>query len=208
MYLLIFRHIAEDYGESEGLLNDTIQSVRLPITGMTCQSCVKNIEGTIKTKLGIHKIKVVLSENAGYIDYDPTLTEPKTIAADIDDMGFECLYTGDDNNQLNGNVNNVCETQLHIDGMTCQSCVKNIEGLISQKDGIFAIIVSLERKEGIVNYDSSVTNPTEICDAIEDMGFMAEIKSNSALENQFNQNHLKTDYTKQKGKEILLLILK
>jgi P-type Cu+ transporter len=112
----------EDCNEAQGLLEQTVASVRLPILGMTCQSCVKNIEGNIGTKLGITKIKVILSENAGYIDYDPQLTDPQTIANDIDDMGFECTYS-------NGN-GIISETRINIDGMTCQSCVKNIEGIL------------------------------------------------------------------------------
>ena len=171
MVFLFYRHNLDDFSESEGLLNQTTTTIRLPIIGMTCQSCVKNIESTIKTKLGIHKIKVVLAENAGYIDYDPSLTDARQIAADIDDMGFECPYSGNDDNP-----SSYCETRIHIDGMTCQSCVKNIEGMISQKDGILSIIVNLELKEASVKYEPSKTGASEICEWIEDMGFEAEIK--------------------------------
>jgi Cu+-exporting ATPase len=82
----------DEFSDSRGLLDQSLASVRLPIIGMTCQSCVKNIEGKIGANPGILKIRVVLAENAGYIDYDPTVTNPAQIAEDIDDMGFECSY--------------------------------------------------------------------------------------------------------------------
>ena len=37
---------------------------------------------------------------------------------------------------------------LHIDNMTCMSCVRNIEGKLSGKDGIKSIKVSLDQKTG------------------------------------------------------------
>lgn len=157
----------DDYSESQGLLDDAqTASIRLPIIGMTCQSCVKNIEGNIRTKLGIIKIKVILSENAGYIDYDPSLTDPKAIALQIDDMGFDCPYE---------DVNQIVDTRINIDGMTCQSCVRNITENISTKAGVVNILVSLEDKCATVQYDNSLTSPSEIAEMIEDMGFDASV---------------------------------
>lgn len=150
---------------------------------MTCQSCVRNIEGTIKTKLGVHKIKVVLAENAGYIDYDPQLTDPKQLANDIEDMGFECPYLNDDaiKNGVGGGdeTSQIAECRIHIDGMTCQSCVRNIEGNISKVPGCRSIVVNLEQKEACVQYDGRVTSPSELADRIDDMGFEARVTAAS-----------------------------
>lgn len=169
-----FRNAMDDeYSESLGLLddhhNDETSTVRLPIIGMTCQSCVRNIEGAISQKPGIHKIKVILSENAGYIDFDPGITNPDHIAEWIDDMGFECSYTND------SEVTGIQETRINIYGMTCMSCVKNIEGAISGKPGIVSIQVHLNEKLGIVKYDSGLTTPQQIAEWIDDMGFEANV---------------------------------
>lgn len=161
----------DDYSESEGLLDPQTASVRLPIVGMTCQSCVKNIESNIRTKNGIIKIKVVLSENAGYIDYDPSLTDPITIALLIDDMGFDCSYEPSDE------LNQIIDTRINIEGMTCQSCVRNITENISTKPGVVDILVSLEDKSATVQYDNSLTSPIKIVEMIEDMGFDASVRA-------------------------------
>ncbi|XP_058457827.1 copper-transporting ATPase 1 isoform X1 [Malaya genurostris] len=164
----------DDYGESTGLLEQQVASVRLPIIGMTCQSCVKNIEGTIGAKLGIIKISVMLAENAGYIDFDPTLTDPTQIAADIDDMGFECTYS-DDERKTTDESSDALLTRISIHGMTCQSCVKNIEGNIQNKTGIISVKVILEQKLGLIEYDRWLTNPERIAELIDDMGFEAKV---------------------------------
>lgn len=169
----------DEYSESLGLLDDHQNAtesshVRLPIIGMTCQSCVRNIEGAISQRPGVNKIVVVLSENAGYIDYDPGITNPDQIAEWIDDMGFECSYTND-------TTTGIHETRINIYGMTCQSCVRNIEGAISIKPGVISIQVHLNEKLGIVKYDAGITNPQQIVDWIDDMGFEANVKDSENL---------------------------
>nr|XP_040232006.2 copper-transporting ATPase 1 isoform X2 [Anopheles coluzzii] len=182
----------DDYGESTGLLEQPVASVRLPIIGMTCQSCVRNIEGTIGSKLGVIKINVVLAENAGYIDYDPSLTDPAQLAADIDDMGFECTYTEpgassagpkrsilvegvESDSETTNQKSDVRTTRISIEGMTCQSCVRNIEGNIKDRPGVISIRVLLNERLGIVEYDGRQTTAEAIAEQIDDMGFEARV---------------------------------
>lgn len=168
----------DEYSESLGLLDDhhntDSASVRLPIIGMTCQSCVRNIESVISQRPGVHKIKVILNENAGYIDYDPGVTNPDQIAEWIDDMGFECSYMNDGASG-GGTTGGIQETRINIYGMTCMSCVRNIEGAISGKPGVVLIQVHLNEKLGIVKYDCGVTSPQQIADWIDDMGFESNV---------------------------------
>lgn len=165
--------------ETQGLLEQVISLVRLPINGMTCQSCVRNIESNIRTKPGIVSIKVNLSEKASYIEYDANITDPYQIANDIDDMGFECTYEVQDADPIAAKIINgqksVASARIHINGMTCQSCVRNIEGHIGTKPGIEAIKVSLEQNMAFVDYHEDVVNASNIADMIDDMGFEAKV---------------------------------
>lgn len=40
------------------------------------------------------------------------------------------------------------EAIVSIEGMICQSCVKNIEATVSSHDGVYRIEVSLDNKQG------------------------------------------------------------
>lgn len=62
---------------------------------------------------------------------------------------------------------------IHIEGMTCNSCVQSIEGMISQRKGVMSAQVSLADHHGIFEYDPLLTTPEELREAIEDMGFDA-----------------------------------
>lgn len=88
-------------------------------------------------------------------------------------MGFDASLPllGNNNQQL------INECRIHINGMTCNSCVKSIEGMISTKEGVTNIQVNLEEKEGFVKFYANKVTPEEIAEQIEDMGFDAYVKS-------------------------------
>uniref|UniRef100_A0AAY5K3M1 P-type Cu(+) transporter n=1 Tax=Esox lucius TaxID=8010 RepID=A0AAY5K3M1_ESOLU len=62
---------------------------------------------------------------------------------------------------------------IHIEGMTCGSCVQSIEGMLSQRKGVRSAKVSLASHSGTFEYDPLLTQPHELREAIEDMGFDA-----------------------------------
>lgn len=51
-------------------------------TGMTCNSCVKNIEGHISKQEGVRSIKVSLQEEMATLIIDPAVTSPEVIRSD------------------------------------------------------------------------------------------------------------------------------
>lgn len=66
---------------------------------------------------------------------------------------------------------------VNIQGMKCQSCVRNIEKKVGDMLGVMSIKVDLEKKEGTVQYDSDLIQPIQVADFIQAMGFTSEIKS-------------------------------
>ena len=64
---------------------------------------------------------------------------------------------------------------LSIQGMTCNSCVQMIESTISAMEGVKGIRVSLERKEGYLQFDPQLQTAGQIATAIYDMGFDAQV---------------------------------
>lgn len=182
----IFRSKME---ERQSLLERVTASIRLPINGMTCQSCVRNIEGNIRTKPGVIAIRVSLQEKVGYIDYDPQITDPRQIASEIDDMGFDCEYLPDEDDEIAARIAKinkikVSNVRISIDGMRCQSCVKNIEGNIGSQPGIKQIKVNLEEKMATVEYDIDVCTDVAIAEMISDMGFTATVANDNVIKHE------------------------
>ena len=51
----------------------------LQIGGMTCASCVHNIEKALHSSGGVQKAVVALATGKGYIEFDPAVLGPRDI---------------------------------------------------------------------------------------------------------------------------------
>ncbi|XP_052281912.1 copper-transporting ATPase 1-like isoform X3 [Dreissena polymorpha] len=164
------------------------RSAVIDVVGMTCQSCVKNIETNISNMKGVISIKVFLEANEAHVRYSPTETSPPIIADNIENLGFntkvKAVTPVSDPVEVTPAPLPLIDVVVHIDGMTCNSCVKNIEGVISKVDGVAGIKVSLDKKEGAVSFNPLKLTSAEIADKISDMGFDAYVvggKSNALI---------------------------
>uniref|UniRef100_A9AAE7 Heavy metal transport/detoxification protein n=1 Tax=Methanococcus maripaludis (strain C6 / ATCC BAA-1332) TaxID=444158 RepID=A9AAE7_METM6 len=54
------------------------------------------------------------------------------------------------------------ELKLKISGMSCQMCVKTIESLLNELEGILNIDIDLKKGTGIIAYDESMLNEEKI----------------------------------------------
>lgn len=59
--------------------------------------------------------------------------------------------------------------------MVCASCVNKIESALSKMKGIMSASVTLTTQRGVFTYDPEVTGPRMICEALENLGFTANI---------------------------------
>jgi len=136
------------------------------IGGMTCQSCVHHIESMLTQTLGVKAAKVCLEQKFGFVRYDPSLTSPTSLAAVVDDIGFEASLHDCDTLSV---------TWISVTGMTCQSCVRHIEGMVSDVSGVRSVHVALKDSVATVVYDGLQTSASSVCSVINDIGFVAEL---------------------------------
>ena len=65
------------------------------------------------------------------------------------------------------------QTTIKVGGMSCQGCVKNIQGVLTALPGVASAVVSLEAAEAVVSFDSRQVDRSSLLNAIEDAGFDA-----------------------------------
>ena len=154
------------------------QTTRINIEGMTCNSCVKNIEGVVSEEPGVTHITVSLEKKLGTVQYDPKVTNPEKLRDRIDDMGFEASVAPDDQDEFEALAKREKRKSLikiHVEGMTCNNCVRQIEGMMSGKPGVTDINVSLKGKEAVIEFDPLLTSPENLCHNIADLGFTSSL---------------------------------
>ncbi|SHO79631.1 Similar to S.cerevisiae protein CCC2 (Cu(+2)-transporting P-type ATPase) [Malassezia sympodialis ATCC 42132] len=65
--------------------------------------------------------------------------------------------------------------ELHVKGMTCGSCVSSIETMLGQQSGIVSVSVALLAERAVVEFDAAQWTREKVAEAIEDIGFDAEV---------------------------------
>lgn len=183
----------DELEEQQNLLElESVSTLKLFIKGLKCQSCVNKIEENLSTKLGILKVQVILDENTGYFEYDPSLTNTKKIEMLIGSLGFECSPI---ENLISDYEKDVAITILHIIGMKCKNCVNKIETNISTNPGIIYIEVNLEQKQAKIKYENCITTPSKIISEIVQLGFKASLQPLLNEENSENSTLLDNNNT-------------
>uniref|UniRef100_A0A671E3M0 Copper-transporting ATPase 1 n=1 Tax=Rhinolophus ferrumequinum TaxID=59479 RepID=A0A671E3M0_RHIFE len=175
------------------------QEAVINIDGMTCNSCVQSIEGVISKKAGVKSIRVSLANSNGTVEYDPLLTSPETLREAIEDMGFDATLSDTNEpmvviaqpssemplltstNEFHTKImtpidekeeaRTLSKCYIQVTGMTCASCVANIERNLRREEGIYSVLVALMAGKAEVRYNPAVIQPPMIAEFIRELGF-------------------------------------
>ncbi|XP_058526802.1 copper-transporting ATPase 2 isoform X1 [Ochotona princeps] len=163
----------------DGMCPSPTTTGTIRILGMTCQSCVKSIEGRISSLKGIVSIKVSLEQGNATVKYVPSLMSLQQICHHVGDMGFEASVTEGKAASWPSRSLSPQEAvvKLRVEGMTCQSCVSSIEGKIGKLQGVVRVRVSLGNQEAVITYQPYLIQPEDLREHVIDMGFEAAIKN-------------------------------
>ncbi|XP_029785615.1 copper-transporting ATPase 1 isoform X3 [Suricata suricatta] len=182
------------------------QETVINIGGMTCNSCVQSIESVISKKAGVKSIRVSLANGNGTVEYDPLLTSPETLREAIEDIGFHAALS-DTNEPLviiaqtssemplltstnefytnmttaihDAEAKTSSKCYIQVTGMTCASCVANIERNLRREEGIYSVLVALMAGKAEVRYNPAVIQPPMIAEFIRELGFGATMIENA-----------------------------
>uniref|UniRef100_A0A8D0CTK9 P-type Cu(+) transporter n=1 Tax=Sander lucioperca TaxID=283035 RepID=A0A8D0CTK9_SANLU len=169
--------------------------------GMTCNSCVQSIEGMISQRKGVISAQVSLADHQGAFEYDPLLTTPEELREAVEDMGFDAFLPGKridgvvlscevETSELTANFDLHKETPqgrngdahskcfIQIGGMTCASCVANIERNLKNEHGIYSVLVALMASKAEVRYNPELMDPGKIAECVKELGFTASVMEN------------------------------
>uniref|UniRef100_A0A452V0K8 Copper-transporting ATPase 1 n=1 Tax=Ursus maritimus TaxID=29073 RepID=A0A452V0K8_URSMA len=140
----------------------------IQVTGMTCASCVANIERNLRREEGIYSVLVALMAGKAEVRYNPAVIQPPVIAEFIRELGFGAtmIENADEGDGV---------LELVVRGMTCASCVHKIESILTKHRGIFYCSVALATNKAHIKYDPEIIGPRDIIHMVESLGFEASL---------------------------------
>jgi len=65
--------------------------------------------------------------------------------------------------------------ELRIEGMSCDHCVRAVRGALEQMHGV--TVEQVHVGSASVTYDPATTSATQIVDAVNDEGYLAQVAS-------------------------------
>jgi len=137
----------------------------LPISGMSCASCVSHVEGALKELRGVSNVVVNLATNKANLAYDPQLVKVDDMRRAVEDVGYAIT---------------AAQLTLDVRGMTCASCVAHVEGALKELDGVTSATVNLGLNTAKVTYIPGVVSVGVMKRAVHEVGYEAQERSEGA----------------------------
>jgi len=137
-------------------MTSAVESVTLPITGVTCWRCAKRLEKALTAIKGVKRAVVNLSSEKAFVDYDSAVAGAGDLIKAIRDEGF---------------VSGAASATIGIKGMRCASCVCGIEEALKATPGVVSASVNPLSKTASVEYLPGLTEVDNLEQAVEDAGY-------------------------------------
>jgi Cu+-exporting ATPase len=67
----------------------SIETVSLPVSGMTCGNCARTVERKLATTPGVFRAQVNLAGGKATVEYDPARTNAQALAAAVESLGYQ-----------------------------------------------------------------------------------------------------------------------
>jgi Cu+-exporting ATPase len=133
-----------------------VQHVELPITGMTCASCVRRVEKVLQKVPGVEGATVNLATEQASVSYDPAQANAAQIQAAVEKAGYGIVSD---------------QIEFPVTGMTCASCSSRVEKALRKTPGVLDASVNLAAERATVAYVPGSTGWNEIKAAVEKAGY-------------------------------------
>ena len=157
-------------------------TVEIPVTGMTCASCVRRVEKALGKVEGVEEASVNLATEKAKVSFATEVVSPEAIRSSIEKAGYgvrelpqvpaASSSSGSPGSGAGNRGAGEGEMLLPVEGMTCASCVGRVEKALTKVPGVESATVNLATEKARVSYDPSDSpGVEELRAAIEKAGY-------------------------------------
>ncbi|MAS32858.1 MAG: copper-translocating P-type ATPase [Anaerolineaceae bacterium] len=142
-----------------------LQQLDLPVTGMTCAACVRNVERALNRTDGVELANVNIATERATVQFDDTKVNAQRLIESIQNAGYGVAQA---------------TIELPITGMTCASCMRNVERAINRQPGILDVNVNLATEKATATYLPGSVRRADLVKAVENAGYGVVDTANAA----------------------------
>ncbi len=136
-----------------------METVTLPVQGMTCANCASTVERALRRTEGVEEARVNYAADRAEVDFDPARVDPSALAERVREAGYDVPTE---------------RLELGVTGMTCANCVGTVERTLSRRvPGIVSASVNLGTERAMVERLPGTAPWPDIAAALEKAGYGA-----------------------------------
>ena len=132
------------------------QTLTLGVEGLSCATCAGSVEEALAAVQGVTGVSVNLATERARIRFDPSEVSPGDLARAVEESGYGVRTD---------------EALLHVQGMSCASCVQRIERALRGVDGVLEANVNLATEHATVRHLAGSTSRAALAAAIRKAGY-------------------------------------
>ena len=138
------------------MITETAWQITIPITGMTCASCVSHVTHALREAPGVEDVSVNLATEKATVRVGAKPPALEELAHAVEDAGYAVATE---------------KVTLGIGSMTCASCVAHVERALGEIGGVVSASVNLATERATVEYVPGVAGISDMRHAVEDAGY-------------------------------------
>lgn len=169
-------------------MSTLIQTLNLPVQGMTCASCVAHVEDALKAVPGVAGVVVNLGAQRATLKYDPGRVRVADLTRAVDAVGYRVP---------------TLETVLDVRGMTCASCVGHVERALTDLDGVTAAVVNLGSGTARVTHIPDIVGVPALKQAVQASGYTA-LERSAQVDSLDRERQAREDEIQRQGRNLAL----
>lgn len=150
-------------------MSNSTQEMTIPISGMTCASCVSHVEKALNDVPNVKNVSVNLATERATIAMNEGSADTQVLVKAVRDSGYDVSTES---------------ITLPIGGMTCASCVSHVENGLGSVPGVINAAVNLATERATINYLPGVAGLADFKRAVESTGYQVmELEENESDQN-------------------------
>jgi Cu+-exporting ATPase len=130
--------------------------IDLPITGMSCASCAAHIQESLSGLKGVKSASVNFAAEKATVIYDQSAVAVDDFIRVIKEQGYGV---------------SISRILLPVKGMSCASCVANVQEALSSLPGVLSASVNFATEKATVEYFPSQVGIRDFRNVIKDAGY-------------------------------------
>jgi len=170
---------------------ETVDKFDIPISGMSCASCVTRIEKGLNKVTGVTDAKVNFAAEKAHITYNPRRVNPKELVNTVKQLGYQALTE---------------KVLLPVLGMSCASCVGRVQSALNTTPGVIEATVNFATEKASIEYIPHLVKIKDLAKATAAIGYtLVEVEEEQLVDKEAQARQ--TEFRRLKNKFLTGLLL-